>query len=306
MRVRRLATNVLLACASVVVTATVIELGVRRLGPDVGRFLRPTRANCLRRSPSLSYEFVPLCHGELSGTTFRTNSLATRGDEPHPDRPRRVVALGDSCTWGWAVAQDETYPVKLQRLFDAENAAPAVDVINAGVPGWTSYQGVEYLREQAAGLHPSVVIIGFGFNDQFESGDIAQQIAQERRYRHLVYLDDFLLDRSMTYRWARWRAAESDEAAKEARVSPEAYRANLTAMVQITRNENATPVLLSFWTPRGVHGDYRQAILDVAAALDVPLIEYDGKRMDLVHPTREGYQGLAQRAFEQLRRSGFP
>lgn len=75
----------------------------------------------------------------------------------------RVLALGDSCAFGVGVEDDETWPRALEDSLAAEHD---VRVINAGVPGYTAYQGMRFLKKNLAELQPDVVICCFGFNDQ--------------------------------------------------------------------------------------------------------------------------------------------
>ncbi|HUG92600.1 MAG TPA: GDSL-type esterase/lipase family protein [Planctomycetaceae bacterium] len=76
----------------------------------------------------------------------------------------RVLAIGDSCTFGVGVDDDESWPAMLQRQF--ERGGRTVEVINAGVPGYTAYQGRRYLESEGLALRPDVVVACFGFNDR--------------------------------------------------------------------------------------------------------------------------------------------
>jgi lysophospholipase L1-like esterase len=54
-------------------------------------------------------------------------------------------------------------------------------------------------------------------------------------------------------------------------------------------------MLISFWHPEVVEVDYRDAMIDVATELlDVPLVTFQGPRIDVVHPAAEGYRLLAE------------
>jgi lysophospholipase L1-like esterase len=79
----------------------------------------------------------------------------------------RVVAVGDSITFGWELSEDEaTYPGKLQALMDRrEGSGRTVRVINAGVPRYTSEQVLRLLRERVLDLQPDLVVLCVGWND---------------------------------------------------------------------------------------------------------------------------------------------
>jgi lysophospholipase L1-like esterase len=286
----------------------VVLLGVLELGARVARvrtpfFLLPGPENCLQRDPLLSLSFRPGCAGELSQTVFRTNALGLRGPEVRDEGARRILAIGDSCTWGWRVAQEESYPAALQRLLDAGGAGRA-QVINAGVPGYTSYQGLLYLGERGLALGPAAVVLAYGFNDTATVGDIELQLARERRLLPLLEADDLLMRRSTLYRWLRWQA-NANPTGLPARVTPEKYGRNVAQMLALIRERGARPIVLSFWDERDQpNAGYRAALAAVVRTHDVPVITYDGPLLDVIHPTAEGYRTLATRLLAQLERDG--
>lgn len=94
-------------------------------------------------------------------SVHRTNSLGTLGDEVvlSPGL-RNLVFLGDSVTYGSGVAQEETFPSVIQRM-----SRPDVQVINAGTPGWSTKQEVEFYEKYLAGIRPVTVLQVFCPND---------------------------------------------------------------------------------------------------------------------------------------------
>ena len=302
-RAGRLA-KLLLAATSTIVFLALLEGGARLLGLQAGFFLQASQRSCQRRSALLNLEFRPDCTGELAGTRFQTNALGLRGDQVRDDGSVRILAVGDSCTWGWQVAQDQSYPAVLQRLLDERMGAGRHQVINAGVPGYTSYQGLLYLRERGLRLDPHIVIVGFGFNDQLEDGDVEVQLARAQRLMPVLRLDDFLLEQSQLYRWARWQGDRAGSAGLGRRVSPERYKANLEQLVGLARAHGAAPALVSFWGPYGPRKDYRSVLRGVARDQSVALLTYKGARLDIVHPTAEGYASLAGQIYEYLKDAG--
>ncbi|MCG3134996.1 MAG: hypothetical protein HMLKMBBP_02489 [Planctomycetes bacterium] len=92
----------------------------------------------------------------------RTNSAGLRMASDVPDRPdpkrRRVLCVGDSCTYGLGVALVDAWPTQL-----AERSG--LDVLNAGVPGYSSHQGAILAARLQQRFRPDVTIVQFGNND---------------------------------------------------------------------------------------------------------------------------------------------
>lgn len=70
-----------------------------------------------------------------------------------------VLAFGDSLTLGYGVDEDESYPAWLKRLL------PNVNVVNAGINGETSAEGLARLEKTLAQHKPRLVLLGLGGND---------------------------------------------------------------------------------------------------------------------------------------------
>jgi len=96
-----------------------------------------------------------------------TNSNGLRSPEASRDGGRyRILVLGDSCTFGLGVGNDETYPARLERLLnDRVPGERRFEVFNAGVPGYAAWQGARYLAARGMKLEPNLVIACFGNND---------------------------------------------------------------------------------------------------------------------------------------------
>jgi lysophospholipase L1-like esterase len=100
------------------------------------------------------------------------NSLSFRGAETAARKAAdsiRVVCAGDSRTFGtWLDFQrlrfDNAYPPLLDALAAAAGTA-RVEVINAGVIGYSSAQGLRQFQLRLLDLAPDVIVVSFGFND---------------------------------------------------------------------------------------------------------------------------------------------
>ena len=99
---------------------------------------------------------------------IRINSDGFRG--PPLDRShaaRRIVTIGDSCTFGMAEAQ--SYPRVLERVLRERGAA--VEVVNAGVEGYAPRDVVLELDRLKA-LRPDVATIYLGWNALFDEDQV--------------------------------------------------------------------------------------------------------------------------------------
>src|SRR6185369_14908405 len=111
--------------------------------------------------------------------------------------------------------------------------------------GYTSFQGLTWLRQQGLALHPDIVIAGFGFNDASPGPDVEEQIAAERRHAWLLRIDDALTAGSLAWSWLRTRGAPAQPGGT-LRVTPQRYAEHMADIVDLSRAAGAQVVLLSF------------------------------------------------------------
>lgn len=114
--------------------------------------------------PELPYALTP----GFSWRGFRQNSLGFRGPELSRARTpgvRRVALLGASSVYGIYAEEGQT---AADRLHDElERRGLPVEVVNAGVPGWTSKETSISFRSRILPLEPDIVVLMDGRNDAF-------------------------------------------------------------------------------------------------------------------------------------------
>ena len=302
---RRLLANLLLALASGIGFLALLEGGARLFGARTPDFLGPTQFNCLQPSRVLDVEFRPNCTGSTHDTPIRTNALGLRGPDVRDDDSIRILTIGDSCTWGWRVPQGESYPAQLQQLLDQDYGPGRYQVLNAGIPGSTSYHGLVYLRERGLALRPAIVIAAYGFNDMTRDGDVKAHFRLAHGDARLARLESPLIEHSRLYRWLRFNTdARLQPVARLPRVSASLYRRNFSQMVQLVRRDGAHFMLLDM-THTARDQEYPATLAAVSRDLAVPLVVYAGPRIDVVHPTPDGYRTLAQEVLATLRKDGY-
>jgi lysophospholipase L1-like esterase len=120
--------------------------------------------------------FAPLAARERTRWSVQTSSRGFRTDEFGARAAPgvvRVVVLGDSSTFGWGVEQFEAYPERLRGALAARLGLPAegIEVLNLGVPGYSTFQGRELLERVGLALAPDLVVWSYLSNDGAATGE---------------------------------------------------------------------------------------------------------------------------------------
>lgn len=130
------------------------------------------RYDKFRPDPDLIWSLKSDWRGaELNGEPVTINSRGLRGPEVDLSRERpakRILFLGDSVTFGDGLAEGLTIPDQLRGELNNWFSAPSIEVLNAGVPGYSTFQSAGYYRLRGKLLEPDLVLLGFCFNDVTE------------------------------------------------------------------------------------------------------------------------------------------
>lgn len=105
---------------------------------------------------------------ELNKTTIRINQDGFR-DLDYPlkkgNNTYRIAVIGDSFTFGQGVELNQTYPKQLEFLLNANSNNTHYEIMNFGVPGYNTFQEVQFLKDKALKYNPNMVIVGYLSND---------------------------------------------------------------------------------------------------------------------------------------------
>jgi lysophospholipase L1-like esterase len=152
---KRIFRLLLLAC-SLAFSLLVAELAVRLVHPQA---VMTVSRGLYEPDPPRRYRIAFGFRGRISNqaefdTEVATNREGLRGPEagPKPAEGLRILALGDSFTFGVGAQQDETWPARLGQILHAE-------VLNAGAPGFGVPDEVAWYERYGIRLDPDVVVL---------------------------------------------------------------------------------------------------------------------------------------------------
>lgn len=149
-----------LAALGAAVALLGLELGLRVLYPQV-RIIEPhPRLGTIGRA---NLDVRKAFGGHERVVRVATNADGLRGPGLPSGKPpgtRRVLALGDSFTFGDAVEHDETWPAQLEALLTHGRAGGRHEVINAGVSGYGTGHAALLYRALEARVQPDVAVLG--------------------------------------------------------------------------------------------------------------------------------------------------
>ena len=77
----------------------------------------------------------------------------------------RIIALGDSFTFGPEMHQDDAYPARVNRILNHLNEKNKFSVLNFGVRGYSTVQELELLKENYKRVNPDLVLLQITLND---------------------------------------------------------------------------------------------------------------------------------------------
>ena len=240
---------------------------------------------------------------------------------PKPAREFRMICYGDSNTEGPIRG---AWPEALQHLL-AERLSGGgrrYTVLNAGVAGYSSYQGLRRFRDEAGTYDPDVIVVAFGWNDLPAAIGVPDKAFRLPAPAHL-FLERLLLHYHL-YRAIKYylgtRARPSPPAVEAPpRVSLDDYIQNLHGFLDEGRRHGMAAVFLTRPHRRSAEETaqdptwmrnlpvYNRALL--AFAKEQGAVAIDMQRLlsnhqewfaDECHLTAEGHQRMADMIFQEF------
>ena len=127
---------------------------------------------------------------EVGGADVTTNSRGFREEEISPKPVPggvRILAVGDSSTFGYGVTRDEAYVSRLEKSLSDSYPGRLIEIINAGTPGWTTAHGAAFLANEGLDWKPNVVLVNFGYNEQLGASSGAPHYDYDATLRRVRY-----------------------------------------------------------------------------------------------------------------------
>ena len=231
----------------------------------------------------------------------------TLNKEPHSFR---IFAFGDSNTM-------DNWPIYLQELSRQSNKK--ISVVSAGVPGYSSLQGLNRFKEMLL-FKPDMVIICFGCNDAHRATIPDTEFINNYHRRTLIklhlekILSKFKIGQLIIAFFDRYLPKKE---ALVPRVSLQEYQHNLNEIIKISKMKNIKVILLTrpfigkspnaFWW-KNFAPKYNAATIELAKDNDVPVIDiysYFKDKMDFFsdesHFNQRGHRYMAKIIYENIK-----
>lgn len=271
------------------------------------------------------------CYTKVNRQPVEINAHRTRGADFATAKPagvKRVLCLGDSRTFGWGLSEPETYAAVLQERLRAR-FGPGVEVINAGVNGWTFPQMTVFLRDHAPAWQPDVVVLGDGnlWTQFSEKNDpaFARKFAWRVRLKNLLRrfaLYHFVVETQLRSFYESYRtkfipvdpAQDGSFRAQQQQDPAVFFHESLATFCRVAQSNQIQPVLLYLPPEEALHStNNRYAMIlevkrAVARELAVPLLDPTAEMAaqakplylpdDPVHFNAAGNEIIGHRLFE--------
>ena len=172
---------------------------------------------------------------------YRRNSAGGRGTEWPVDKPPgtvRILAIGESVTWGAGNPENRTWPAVLEQRLKSAYGLDA-EVLNFGKPGERLPGIVALLPAVLDKYHPDLVIHYGGFNQTWREAEVPQALS-------------FLNYRSMLYTYIYEKVYFRAEASAMRRLpDTRAFEQDFRRLAEMTRQRGASLVVVDQATAAG-------------------------------------------------------
>ena len=215
----------------------------------------------LKRDPQLFWCQRSNLNINFQGVRVKTDNFGLRNENnPLLNKPKdslRIICLGASPTFGWGVRYEDTYPYLLEKsLLNKTNKK--VEIINAGIIGYSSYQGIRFFKKNILKLQPDIITVSYVLNDidkyRFfrNNGQVDKELKDESPVFIMLYnfFSNFrffqLFDKLTFYLTTKFNSGGKNGVyySNTRRVSPEDYQNNLQAIIDLASKNRIKVILI--------------------------------------------------------------
>jgi lysophospholipase L1-like esterase len=115
--------------------------------------------------------------------SYRINADGFRGADFDSESSRkRVLFVGDSYTFGWAVDEDEVLTEAVKRVLVNPPYNVDIEAYNLGVPGYNTFQEYYLLNQVIDRYAPALVVLGYVMNDAEPQRNVPERPSVRYKY----------------------------------------------------------------------------------------------------------------------------
>ena len=258
------------------------------------------------------------------------NNLGFRGlpyDPADYNDHKRIVCLGDSCTFGWQVSFGNAYPEILESMLNQSSTLPHYKTINLAVPSYTSFQMERVFRKWDTYFKPYLIVLWAGTNDvsfafQLPDSEMAKRYEKGMLIKSIVsnsyslsYIDNWLYEK-------RYGKQTVETAVKQAqkrnvrRVSLSESRTNIINIINRCKQDGVKIILVTRqnYTLRPALDDYNDMLLELGKTYQIPVVDiakmatgpahrdlYFDPDNDVIHLNTKGNQLVANEILKVMK-----
>jgi len=297
--------NLILLVGSIILSIAFSEMVLRVILPKPVVWKFP-QENYIY-DPEIGHWLKPDQHAFTHDKLVITNSIGIRESEhtlwPTPGT-NRILALGDSQTFGNGLELSDTWPKQLETELNQLNNNLQFEVINSGIPGSDTWQHEIILERMISNYHPDIVILAFYVNDvvkRFTPNPSIHESGDEFKYRVIYTIKQSVLLLTLreafqtirqilspTVAYLRQQALLNGEDGYDIQEAWRQVEESISAMKMLTDNNNISFMIASLPRRDQIDGRlswnaYNNNIQAIAEQYDIPFAS-------MLEPLQQAYK----------------
>ena len=312
--------NLYIAAATIFLTLVVIEIVLRLMGFGNVETYLPDQNMIWRLKPNQeTYTKYGLKPVQINSAGLRDREFAI----DKPENVYRVLVLGNSCTYGWGVGQEEMYAKLLEKKLNSVSGQRTFEVINGGVIGYSIAQELEYLKSDGIKWNPDMIIVSHTFNEGKRVNPSSPQELKDKVFTSLrvknflrnIALYHYIVEHNFSHQYVQLAKRITEDKTWIDTTAFRLYQDNLQQIVDICQANKIKTVFFITVTKNQILNDstqysrHQNAMMTVAdrnqllriSAMDI-LRKNRSQELfvDGGHPNELGHQLIADEIYKTL------